>query len=53
MPRGLGIDLVDGGDHLAGRVGAKPDVVPARRAEARVVEDAWARGTTSFTGRPV
>ena len=42
MPRGLRIDLVNGCDHLAGRVGAKPDMMPARRAEARIVEDAGA-----------
>ena len=33
-------------------IGAKPDVMPAGWAEARIVENA-ARGTTSFTGRPV
>ena len=53
MPRRLRVYFVDRGHHFAGAFGAKPDTVPARGAEARVVEDLGARETTSFTGRPV
>ena len=43
MTRGLGIDLVDRSHHLAAAIGAKPDAMTARRAEARVVENLGTR----------